>query len=293
MTETIFSFGNFVPLIVGSIFFAIGINFIFHFLRFRALARRVTGRVKLIEKYIGYSKSTSSNGTTATTYYRPVVEYSYQNETRTVSGLSVSQIRHALHQSITVLLNISDDGKKIQAKVDDSLNLFIGALFAMAGFIALCVFVVGIGGSWIVATAITIALTAIGYNISGMMLNFNDAFDSKEDQWVQKKDSTLIETKAEFRKEVSLHNLIAFICGIFLFIVGSAIMYSAYNGLSSDALNMVLNDLQSFWENINTGGLTEADEKSLTLFGTGSFMFIIAFLPVFKSARQARAAMRI
>ncbi len=286
------TFFSFIPLIAGSVFFAIGINIITHFIRFRAIAERAIGHVKLIEKYIGYSSSTGSNSRTATTYYRPVIEYIYNGETRTTVGISVSEIRHKLKQKVAVLLNVSEDGKKIQSMVDDPLQLFLGGIFACVGCVAICVFIFGLGGSWITALVVASAMVGIGHMISGLMLNFNEAFDDNGDQWIAKTDSTLIDTQNEYMKEISSYGFVGLIMGFILLFVSFAIMYYGYNELPAELTSLIFNDFNTFWTSMTEGKLKEDEENALIIVGIGIFFFLASLRSIYYVNKKMGGALR-
>ncbi len=287
------TFFSFIPLIAGSVFLSLGVNIILHFIRFRAIAKRVVGHVKLIEKYVGYSSSSSGSGQSATIYYRPVVEYIYNNETRTTVGMSVNEIRHKLKQKVTVLLNTSEDGKKVQSMIDDPLQLFLGGVFALGGIVSICVFIFGIGGSWIIALIVPSALIGIGYVISSLMINFSDAFDDDNDLWNRKDDSTLIESKNDYMKEISSYGFVGMIIGLILLIVSMAIMYYGYSDMPVEVTALIFNDFSLFWSQITEGELTSNAEDSLVIFSVGAFFFLASLRSLYYVNKKVCGTMRI
>ncbi|MGH1374905.1 MAG: hypothetical protein ACRBCK_01045 [Alphaproteobacteria bacterium] len=283
---------SFIPIIVGSIFFAIGFNYIAHFLKLRRIAKQVKGRIIAIEKYISTTRG-DNNTPTKTTYYRPVVEYQYNNETHRTSGVSVNEIRHKLNQHVPVLLNISEDGKQIQASLDDSLNIFMGVIFALAGIGALCIYPLIENGSWIAPLIAVCTTTGAGHIISSMILNFSSLIKNADGEHTPKEDSVLIETKSEYIKEVSAHGFWGGLIAA-IFLLGSlGIMYAAYNDIPTTTQNLIWNDFTTFWNHLTNGTFRSSTEKPLMLFGIGLFFFLASLRSVYYVRKKYGALLRM
>lgn len=261
-----------IPLIVGSIFFSIGVNFITHFYRFRARSTHVKGVVKAIEKYISTMR-TADNMKSRQVYYRPWVEFTYKDTVHKTVGPSVNSLRHKLGQHVDVMINELENGE-IQSKVNDKINIVIGALFAAMGVVAILVYLIGIGGNIIASIAMPILFWYIGHMISGSMLTGVSAIikDIKEDG--PKNNSTMIETKKDYAAEISNHNLWGNIFGIILLIAALWAMNHTYSQLPADTISYVKSDFSGFWSELTAGKRSESEEKTIALFGIGLFFFL-------------------
>ncbi len=262
-----------VPLIVGSVFLSIGINFVVHFYRFRARSTRVKGTVNAIERYVSYSREDGHNR--KQTYYRPIVEYIHNGETRITTGASVNEVRHKLKQTVSVLLNISEDGTQVQAKVDDTLDIFIGAIMALMGAGGLGAYIFGVGGSATVTLIAASTCVGIGYTFSNMMLNFQGGSAiSQDEEWRPGEESLLIETKSDYIKEISSHGFWGNVIAYTTMIAGAGIMYAGYTDIPQSTQTMIWNDFGAFWDQMTNGKLSSSTEKPLMIFGIGAFFFL-------------------
>lgn len=292
VAEFITSPATLAPLIVGSIFLSLGLNFILHFYRFRARSQTVKGTVRAIEKYTSTYRG-SNNVKSSQVYFRPVVDYIHNDETSTTYGASVNEIRHTLGQRVSVLLNSSDDGAQTQAMVDDTMNVFMGAIFALAGAVALCVYVFGVGGYATVALVAASTVFGLGYIISTMMLNFEAGAIGIENHDGDKEDSVMIETKADFVKEVSSHGFWGGVIALTLLIFSVAMIYSGYTQLPDDALNLMQTDMAQFWDRITGGDMPSRWEKPLIILGMGTFFFLASLRSIYYVRKKYGALIRM
>ncbi len=280
----------FAPLIAGSLFLAIGITMLTHRIRLRTSANHTTGKVIAIEKYT----STSGTGSdrSKTTYYRPIVEYKYDNETRTVKGSSINEIRHKLSQNVPVLVKASEDGSQIQDAVDDPIDNVFSILMALTGLGALVVYIMVIGGS--PAATLVCASTAIGIGhvISSAKLNFG-AILIKESGAPEREDSTLITTKSEYIEEVSSHAFWGGIITVIAMIGALWITYAGYNDLPAEASHMMINNPDQFWIALTQTPLPGSWKKPLMLMGIGLFFFAATLHSVFYLRKKYGALIRV
>ena len=291
-SDILMSPASFAPLIVGSLFFAIGMNSVLHFYKLKRIATRIRGRVIAIEKYTSEYRGTSGT-TTRQVYFRPIVEYVYNGETRMTKGASVNEIRHKLKQNIFVLLNVSDDGDQVQATVEDSLNTLLGIIFACVGLGGLGAYIFAVGGSWIIAVVTAAILTGIGHVLSNMILTFKTGLISVKDDTEIAEDSTLIETKADYIKEVSAHAFWGWIIAL-AFMMGSIwIMYAGYTDLPSKTLALISDDFDTFWQQMMDGELSHSAEKPLMIFGTGAFFFLASLRSVYCMKKKYGAMLKL
>ena len=99
--------GMAVILLVGFVFSAIGMGVLFSDRFFKKNGRKINGKVKAIEKY---ESTTVSNGhRQISIFYRPIVEYTYQDQTRIVRGVGSGEIRSKLNQTVPILI-LDDPG---------------------------------------------------------------------------------------------------------------------------------------------------------------------------------------
>lgn len=284
--------GSFVLLIAGSIFLAFGLNIIIHFIRFRARAESLLGHVKLIEKYIGYTQSSSGSGRVATTYYRPVVEYEYDGKTYTTVGFSVNEMRHKPGQKIRVLLNVSPDGKTIHAKVDEPfLHFLMGGIFSLFGIVAIGIYIFAMNGESIFLSLPAILIIA-GYLISNAVLNHKGTSE-KSDEWIRKEDSKLIETRTDYMEEISSHNIVGNIIAFGLLICSVSLMYWGYSNLSPDVTALMIQDIGSFWNKLVNGEFSSSNKDTLIIIGIGFFFFLASLRSIYYVNKKFGSAMRI
>lgn len=278
------------PLIAGCIFLAIGVTMLTHRIRLRSSSNHTTGKVVAIEKY------TSTHGTgsdrTSGTYYRPIVEYKLNDETRTVRGTSTNEIRHRLAENVPVLVKVSEDGTQVQDAVNDPIDNIVAIIMALAGLMALAVYIISIGGSWLITLIFVSVTIGIGHIISSAMLNFKDTMLKVEDA-PEKSDATLIDTKADYIKEVSSHafwgaviTLIAMIGALWLITIG-------YADLPSDASQMMFDNTSQFWETLTSGKMPSAWEKPLALLGIGLFFLLATMRSMFYLRKKYGPALRL
>ncbi len=264
-----------VPLIVGCIFFAFGINSLVSFSRFKKQGTKVKGHVKAIKKYTSISGTGSDRRTTV--YYSPIIEYQYKEQMRIVNGISASEIRHKLKQNVSVLVIEQPEKTEPEAEIDDSLNYLIGSIFTIAGLIALVVYF-NIGGSWIIATLGISIATVAGYFISTLMTSPDQNY---EDVQKEHADSILIETKADYIKEVSKHSFWGYVFAYALMLCGLAAIYAGYSELPSDAVQMIVDDFSTFWEKLTSGTIPNSWEKPLMICGIGIFCFLTSLRSIY------------
>ena len=260
-----------IPLIVGCVFFAVGFNFSLNFMRFRRLGTKIKGRVKAIEKYTSVTGTGSDR--TRSTFYSPIVEYVYNNKPRTIAGIGTNEIKYKLQQNINVLIIESTDDDQIQECIDDSSHYFIGAVFLIAGLVALTTYFM-MGGSWILIIIALSTTTGLGYLISVMSRNVKGVLQTSEKAHSKREDSILIETKSDYIKEISSHSLWGNIIAYTLMAASIGIMYFGYSDLPEAAKNLMLSNPSYFWTKITDGKLSSSWERPLIICGMGTFFFL-------------------
>jgi hypothetical protein len=270
---------SFVPLIVGSIFFALGLNMALHFYRFRKSATRIYGRVMAIEKYV--SETRMDGRRTSQVFFRPIVEYVLDGETRKTTGSSVNEIRHKLEQTVPVLIRRSEDGQQVQAILDDGLSALIGYLIAFAGLGALGVYVFHADGSIIAAAVLPAALAAIGFGISSAFLKFKGFLGAIQKDSTPHKNAEIIDTAEAYRKEVSSHGFWGAIIAFSFMALSLAIVFFGYSGLPADAREMMNNDFGAFWTQLTSGKMPSSWTDKLLLLGIGLFFFLASLRSVY------------
>lgn len=291
-SDILISPATFAPLIVGSIFFAIGANSVLHYLKLKRIATHVRGRVLAIEKYTSQHRGTGDTPSQQT-YFRPIVEYVFNGETRKTKGASVNEIRHKLKQNVSVLVNVSEDGSQVRATVEDSLTIFIGVIFSCVGLGALGVHIFAVGGSWIIAVMTAAVFAGGGFVLSNMILTFKTGLITLEDDASIADGSILIETKADYIKEVSAHALWGWVIAL-AFMAGSIwIMYVGYSDIPPKMQALISDDFGAFWQQMTEGELSSSSEKPLIIFGIGAFFFLASLRSVYYMKKKYGAMLKL
>jgi len=268
-----------IPLLVGSIFFALGLNMALHFYRFRKSATRIHGRVLAIEKYI--SETRMNGRKTSQVFFRPIVEYVLDGETRKTTGAAVNEIRHKLEQTVPVLIRRSDDGQQVQAILDDGLSALIGYLIAFAGLGALGVYVFHADGSIIAATVLPAVLAGIGFGISSAFLKFKGFLATIQKDSTPHQNAEIIDTAESYRKEVSSHSFWGAIIAFGFMVLSLVMIWFGYSGLPADAREMINNDFGTFWTLLTSGEMSSNWTDKLILLGAGLFSFLASLRSVY------------
>ena len=290
--DTLMSSALHAPLIAGCVFLSLGLNYVLHFYRFRARSKHVNGTVKAIEKYVSEFRGTG-NTRSSQTYYRPIVEFIYKDEVHKTFGPSVNEIRHKLGQRVTVMINESEDGENMQAALDDNLSVFTGTIFALVGLVALLIYIFSIGGSALVTLIAASTVWGLGYIISSIILSGKKGLVSSTDDGVPKSDSTLIETKSDYIKEMSSHGFWGGLIAIIFMLFSVGIMYSGYNSLSAELIENMQTDFSSFWKGMTAGKLPRAQEQALMVFGIGAFFFLASLRSVYYVRKKYGSLLRL
>ncbi|MGN7437216.1 MAG: hypothetical protein ACTHOO_01135 [Alcanivorax sp.] len=283
--DLLISPAGFVPLIVGCVFFSLGLNFVAHFYRFRARSNHVNGTVKAIEKYVS-KRQGAGHGTAAQLFYRPLVEFIYKDEIHKTFGPSVSHLRHKLGQNVTVMINEPKEGGPIQAKLDDSVNVLMGSLFAIIGAGALLIYILVLGGSGTVTLIMAATAWGVGHIISSGMLSGKQTLIESPIETKPKPDSTLIETKSDYMAEVSSHSFWGSLIGMAGLLGGMWIMNNAYGRISDETRQYIHSDFSGFWNEFTAGDLSTIDERALILFGIGLFFLLTSLWSLYFVRRQ-------
>jgi hypothetical protein len=271
---------NIVPLIVGSIFFTFGAGICARFIHFRLEGNKVKGRVKAIEKFVSKTK-TSNNGQSSQLMYRAIVEYVFRGETRIVSSISTSTIRHKLNQrlSVFVLIDANDD---IQARINDLMVLVFGGLFSMTGLVTVLVYVYAAEGSSTLAVIALAACMVLGYLGSILLKKFNVPVRSSEDSQTIDPSSTLIETSADYQAEIASLLFWGRIIACVMLLTGMGFAYWGYAVLGGAAFQPaefqdLIADGRQLYQLVESGDLQEKWYKPLILIGMAS-VFILGSL---------------
>lgn len=271
---------SFIPLIVGGIFFALGANYVLHFLRFRRNARPVRGRVTAIEKYV--STTRTSEGRRTQVYFRPVVDYVFAGAEHQTVGPGINEVRHRLGQNVTVLVRADDNGNTHQAMLDDNIRVIVGTVFALMGLGALALYVLSAGGSPFVAVGVAGVMFAVGYAITNALANVSMPFVSSADvQPGAGENSTLITTPAHFRQEVSSHAFWGAVIAWGFMLLSLGILYFGLSEMPQDAQDLMASDFGAFMEKIMQGDIKSSWENALILAGAGLFFFLASLRSVY------------
>lgn len=272
-----------VPLLSGSIFLAFGTNMIVSDLRFRRKGTPISGCVKAIEKYKSTSTRTNSNSATST-YFRPIVEYTYKDETKTLSGLGSNEIHHKLSQNVTIYIHETEGGK-IQARLEGGGYCVMGAIFTIIGLIAIGVYIFALQGSIPLALIITSGFIGVGHLISSLIWNFRIHMCT-ENAGTPKEGSVMIETKADYLEEVSAHSFWGSLLAFSLMIGGLFVAYSGASMISSpplpqDQLALLYSNFGEFMNQLTNSKLSSQWEKPLIITGVGIFFFLASIRSIY------------
>ncbi|PCI55491.1 MAG: hypothetical protein COB36_07670 [Alphaproteobacteria bacterium] len=279
-----------IPLIVGCIFFAVGFNIILNFMRFRSQGIRIKGRVTAIEKYT--ARTGTGRSSTRSTFYSPIVEYSYKDQTRTTAGISTNEIKHKLNQNVTILIMESKEDGSIQDCLDNSSHYLMGIIFALAGLACLTVYIL-INGSWTLTIIALPTVTGVGHIICTLSRNVKGLIQSSDGHTKQSEDSIFIETKADYIKEITSHSFWANILAFGLMFAGLGILYSGYKQLPAAATEMLNTNLELFWATITSEEMPNSWEDPLILCGIGSFFFLISLRSIYYVRKKYGGMMKM
>ncbi|PCJ99120.1 MAG: hypothetical protein COA45_06675 [Zetaproteobacteria bacterium] len=279
-----------IPLIVGCVFFAFGFNIILNFMRFRNQGIKIKGNVKAIEKYTSITGTGSDR--TRTTFYAPIVEYIYKDQIHTTTGIGTNEIRHKLQQNVTVLIIESKTDDTFQECLDEASNYFIGAIFALVGLVSLGVYLF-MGGSWILTLIALPTVTGAGHIICALTRNMKGITQSSNTSTTKNEDSILIETKADYIKEISAHSFWGNIIAYGLMLLSIGIMYGGYVQLPAKAIEMLSTDFGLFWEKVTSGEIPSSWEAPLILFGIGLFFFLASLRSVYYVRKKYGSMMKL
>jgi|GEM_PF-5349011 len=284
-----------VPLIVGSIFIAVGINIVLGFIRFKIEATQVVGRVKAIEKFRSITR-TSNNSRSTATMFNTLAEYSYRGEKRLVKSIASNEIRHQLNQKLKVLVVETDEGQ-IQARIDDSMYIVFGGLFAIIGLISVAVYSYAPETSLQLSLLLPIALTLLGYVGYIVLKKFKVPMSSGEDTQTPRENSVLIETRKDYLAEMTSNSFLGKVIAFVFMSVGFGLIYWGNVFLSESQFvegefQALFSDIEGLIIKIKDGLLESKWQKPLIVIGMGSF-FVLASIHSFiytarKSARLTR-----
>lgn len=281
---------NIILLLVGSIFLATGFNIILGYSRFKRIGIKIKGHVKAIEKYKTTTRGMSGHNTVST-FFRPIVEYSYKDQSKTITGIGSNEIRHKLNQSVSIL--IIENEENAHARIEDSTHYAIGVIFTIASIVILGIYLFSMGGSAILATVIIPGTVGVGYLISSLVRNVSHLVESTRDQPETNEDSILIETKADYIKEITSHSFWSNILAFGLMFAGLGILYSGYRQLPAAATEMLNTNFELFWETITSGDMPHSWENPLILCGIGSFFFLASLRSIYYVRKKYGGMMKM
>ncbi|MGH1378431.1 MAG: DUF3592 domain-containing protein [Alphaproteobacteria bacterium] len=258
-----------IPLIAGSGFLTFGTNYLISYLKLKAHGQKIAGKVKAIEKYTS-TTGTGSDRSTGT-FYSPIVEYVFKDQTRTISGsMGSNEIRHKLNQSVTIYVKEGENGRVIAEMGDKSIISFC-AIFILVGLIAIGVYYFAIKGSLILSIIVPSVSVAVGYMVSVMA---GKHIPSDQEEYKPRDDGILIETQADYMAEISSHSFWGNFIAYALMIASIGIMYFGYSDLPESAKELIISNPGEFWTKMTSGKLSSSWEKPLMIIGIGAFFFL-------------------
>lgn len=272
------SFFEFIPVFVGSIFAAIGFFGFGRFLGMRRKAKRVSGKVEVIEKYV--SRYRSSDGVSSTLMYRPVVSYVYEGRSYEVRGVSTNQLRHRLGQTLEVLVETNVQTGEIRAQINDSMNIVIFVVFFLIGVSGIVLGSV-LETATLLRTVITVAVVFMaGFMIDRTIGKTGSVLRQvKEMDGASSEDVTRITTPKELEKEIVQHQKIGFIIAFLAIGGGVWVMYAGLSQLSASEYDLLFSVPFDVLEK-------SRNEKPLLIAGIGVFFALTGIYSLIYQSRH-------
>lgn len=267
----------FVPVLAGAVFSTVGLLSLRTFFVLQREATRVEGRVKAIEKYV--SHSSSGGGRSSTLMFRPLVEYSYEGEARTLRGLSVNQLRHRLGQSVEVLVRQDPESGHVSARINDSLYVFLGSVFLFVGLIALAVGLLVAKAATGPALALVALVFGLGFAISRAVGRLGVLTQGDDGTAAPREDVTLIETQEAMEQEVAVHQKVGFVLALLPLLGGLWMFYSGLSGLSAAEYDALVSGPVEFLK-------ANRSDKSVLLGAIGAFFAATGLYSFLFQSRQ-------
>jgi hypothetical protein len=176
---------EFVFVIVGVVFFGVGIFLVIDHRKFQERAYKVRGKVVGIERYV--STSGSGSNRSRSTYYRPVVEYVAQGNTYRFNHTGGREsIKHKLNQTVPVLVARDNPA---DARLDSNHIMVMGVVFALVGLGLLIAFPFVYEFSWYSVGIGVFILGSIAVTVFRIARKFN--FRSLRDLKLQIREANL------------------------------------------------------------------------------------------------------
>lgn len=266
--------GSFILLLAGGVFTAIGVAFFLDDQRFYREGRRITGRVKAIEKYI--SEHRVEGRTERRTFFRAHVDYNYNGQEGEVTSTGSNEINYKLNQALPVLVLVSKSGDVTDARIADKSYKIMSIILFLIGFMALAMYVFAAKGSIVVASVAFLIAIILGRVLARLMEKASSLISVIQENGVSEtpKDSIMIETKADYLKEISNHSFWGNIIAYGFMVASLGIIYAGYSQLPSTALEMISDDFGGFWNIITSGVVPNSWKTPLMIIGIGLFLFL-------------------
>ena len=282
--DLLFAPAEYVPVIVGAVFLALGVNMFIYSRQLEAMARPAPGKVVAIERY---TSSTGSGADRETgTYYRAWIEFRYLGGIKRIYGSSANWIQHQIGDTVTVLIHQSKDGAHFLASVKEQTNVIMQLGFIAAGLLALAI-ASALGHSLMVIAGFTLPLLFLGLVFSSKVLEFKIL--AKPDcvaEFEMHKGGELFRTRVELSQEENKNAKIGAIIALVLLIAGLAILFFNLTGLPVTAFRQIAAEPSRFFGDIVAGRLPVAWQQPLALAGVGLAMAAAACLSLLTQRKQ-------
>ena len=285
--------GSFILLLAGSIFIAIGVAFFLDDQRFYREGRRITGRVKAIEKYI--SEHRVDGRTERRTFFRAHVDYNYNGQEGEVTSTGSNEINYKLNQALPVLVLVSKSGDVIDARIADKSYKIISIILFLIGLMTLAMYVFAVEGSIVVASVVFLIAIILGKVLAGLMEKASSLISVVQENGVSDppEDSIMIETKADYLKEISNHSFWGNIITYSFMVASIGIIYAGYSQLPSTALEMISDDFGGFLNIITSGVVSSSWKTPLIIIGIGLFFFLASLRSAYYVRKKYGGIQRI
>ena len=270
------SFFELIPVLVGSIFAALGFFLLKNQLSLRANGTSVPGEVTAIEKYVSHMRTGGQRSSTL--MYRPVVTYIYEGEAHEVRGYSVNNLRHRLGQKLEVMVRKKADDNELEADVKDVLGVGMPLLFLALGLGA-----VGLGATLQTATPLKTVLVLVVVLVVGFFVErapqSGGASSAKNSPPVSATDLVVITTPQQLKDEVKVHQVVGYLICLVGLGVGVWFWYLGASQLSPQEYSMLFSHPSELLE-------SSTAKRPAVLCGIGAFTMLVSLFSIIMQTRQ-------
>ena len=270
------SFFELIPVLVGSIFAALGFFLLKNQLSLRANGTSVPGEVTAIEKYVSHMRTGGQRSSTL--MYRPVVTYIYEGEAHEVRGYSVNNLRHRLGQKLEVMVRKKADDNELEADVKDVLGVGMPLLFLALGLGA-----VGLGATLQTATPLKTVLVLVVVLVVGFLVDKamqrGGTSSAKNSPPVSGTDLVVITTPEQLKDEVKVHQVMGYLICLIGLGVGVWFWHLGVSQLSPEEYSLLFSHPGELLDSSST-------KRPAVLCGMGAFATFVCLFSMIMQTRQ-------